>query len=170
MAILTDQAVEALQLAVSQIALRANRLNDLMRFGEIYRNVDNSYRAFFQTVRSGEEKGINWAQVEEMWSPFKNFDLPTLSTFVRKSQYISKRISNELEEDMGAMIDDWISQLNKQCDTVQTVIDNQAKTLRTPAMQIQTTLMTQTAEYKSLLNREVEQLCKLTDSLRDRLK
>jgi hypothetical protein len=168
MAVLDGPAVEILQKLVREIAVRAERLQQLLYLGHQYRAFDTSYDVLAREV-AGENK--NFAVLRDRWNSSRDNDLADLQSLLENDCHAVRiPLVGDPQGGYGPVINTWSAQLKDLKEKVQGAIDQQAwGDVAKFCPKLQMTFKEHIVRHKNILSNEARRLSFISEKLLERL-
>lgn len=166
MAVTLDPAAfQSLQAAFRDVALRAERLQELVGLGEQFRALDTSFSLFnrnARTINAGD-----FPRLDEMWTTCRTFDLSRLLDSIKLTEHVRQPLTGEPVDGRSAEVDGWSEDLQQLSEKLQqAMIDQSTRQVPPVADAFQSSLRKHQNRVKNVTDREVRDLCNLTDRLK----
>ena len=166
MAVTLDPAeFQKIQEAFRDVALRAERLQELVGLVEHFRALDTSFGLFNRTAKNAT--AADFPRLDDLWTPCRDFDLTRLVDWIKDMRYVRQQLAGEPEKGRSAEVDGWSADLEQLKEKLQKSMDDQAiKSIPPLADGFQSTVRKHQNRLKNITDREVRDLCNLTERLK----
>ena len=125
MAVTLDPAeFQKIQEAFRDVALRAERLQELVGLVEHFRALDTSFGLFNRTAKSATS--ADFPRLDDLWTPCRDFDLTRLVDWIKDMRYVRQQLAGEPEKGRSAEVDGWSADLEQLKEKLQKSMDDQA--------------------------------------------
>ena len=167
MAVTLDPAAfQSLQAAFSEVALRAERLQELVGLGEGFRALDTNFNTFNRNARTNPP--ADFPRLDDMWTTCRDFELSRLLDSIKLTKYVRQPLPGEPPDGRTAEVDGWSSDLEQTgANLQQAITDLSIVQVAKIADAFQSKLRKHQNRLKSITDREVRDLCGLTDKLKE---
>jgi hypothetical protein len=162
-------ARQALQESFGEVAFRANRLREWIRFHERLRALENSFNAFLREVRRAVGPSTNFDDViqnrlRELWSNCQDNDLTELEYFRDGVRYISRPLSTDANAPPSQRFD--VAQVINVCEQIrQALNDLSLVQLGQRSGELEMALWLQFTSQRRAVQQEIDELYLLTNNL-----
>lgn len=162
-------ARQALQESFGEVAFRANRLREWIRFHERLRALENSFNAFLREVRrdgglSTKFDDVIQNRLRELWSNCQDNDLAELEYFRDGVRYISGPLSTDPNAPPSQRFD--VARVIDVCEQIrQALNDLSIVQLGQRSGELEMALRLQFTSQRRAVQQEIDELYLLTNNL-----
>jgi hypothetical protein len=157
---LDESGIQTLRDNFSEVALRANRIRELLEMDADLRRMEHDLKRFLQRMNI-EDSAIQ-AQIPALKEELRSFQtggLPGLKSFTGQVQFLSKPLTGGAVNNPAAR---WLQEVEQQIPALRQALNDQAiKMLRDKADELDITLSGTRSDYQNVLKSEIRELCEL---------
>jgi hypothetical protein len=171
MATLDAPVLEKVQRVCREIALRAERLDELVKLGYQFRALEISYNNVSGEIKaSTSSQNPNWPRLSDLWANCRDNDFVELKNFIQSAKKIRQPLPAEPENGLGPEIDRWLNELQDVSGSLDKALDELSRpNLMKFSPAFLTAFKTGMARHKNIVSREASELCSLTEKLKESL-
>jgi hypothetical protein len=166
-----ETTILSLQMSFSEVAMRANRLQELMELEPYLVNLRSSFDQFNREVRlipAPPIDQVTLTRLNYLWSRCNDTDFIDLKSFSNGIRYIDQSLSSDTST--IPMVNEWIDTLLTLSEQIQVNLDNTSLgDLKDNCTKFQRILNGYIADRRMVVISEIKQLCELTFRLKMKL-